>query len=138
MLLGIGPTGGIPEHGVFHAEFPGDIVHFLSKAFFGTGNAFSDRNGGIISGLHDHTIKQIPYRDFLSDFHEGLGPTLAPCFFGNQECVIKGQASVRNSFKGDVDGHDLGHRSRLHRRIRLLFHQHLSGTEVRYERKFRR
>ena len=137
VLLEMGPACRVPKHGVFHAEFPGDIVHFLSKAFFGAGNAFSDRYGGIISGLHHHAIKQIPHRDFLSNFHEGLGPALAPRFLGNQECVIKRQASVRNSFKGDIDGHDLGHRRRLHQRIRLLFHQHLSGTEVSYKRKFR-
>ena len=69
-----------------------DVNELLKKHFVELRAASPEGSAHVldIEGLKVPSIKfwslwddDNPYRDFLSDFHEGLGPTLAPCFFGN-------------------------------------------------------
>ena len=89
VLFGIGPACRIAENRVFHAELAGHVIHFLGKAVLGAGNALCNGDGRVVSGLYNHTVKQVADRHFLADFDEGLRSALAPCFLGNQESVIE-------------------------------------------------
>ena len=91
---------------------------------------FRQRHAGIVAGLDDHPLEQLPYRYLGVDLYEHPGALGTPCLFADVYLVVQPDVAVFQFVEHHVGGHDLGETGRIHALIGVLAHQKLPAVEV--------
>ncbi len=63
-------TRAVAITGTGHPQLQRVLIHDLGESFLGAGEIFSQRDAGIVAGLHDHALEQLLDSDPGIDLNE--------------------------------------------------------------------
>ena len=113
-----------------HAQPARFARHHLAKHLFAAGNRLGQRHAGVVAGLHDHAANQIRHR------HRGFRIQKHPRTLGfpalgrHQQGLLQAQAFFAQRLEGEVGGHQLGQRGRVHPQIRVAHGNRQLAVEI--------
>ncbi len=129
-MIGVRQAGRVHEMGVFHAQPCCLLVHQVSKGFLCHGNAFGQRNTGIVTRLDNHSVQQLVHRHRGVGLYEHARAFGFPRFGTYWQHLIQFEVAVPDRLEGQVGSHQLGQRSGFNTFIPTLLRQNLAGVEI--------
>ncbi len=126
-------AGGVAELCLAHADELRLDGHQCSETRFGSGNVFPDHDRHIVRRLGDQGFNGVPGRDRGARLQAQPRGRLAGRFAGDGHGGVEREPASRNLVEQHVEGHDLGQRGRMARRIGMPRMQDRSGLLIDHD-----
>ena len=126
------PAVRVGEGRVCHAHFLRALCHQAGKACLGAIGAerLGDDCTGVVARQHDDAAQQAFDRHPFARFQKQGGPGIIHCVLRHGQFFVQGQTAVTQGLEGHVQRHQLGHRRRRQRLVRVLGQQDRAGGVV--------
>ena len=127
-------AGAVEKMRAAHAQALGFGIHHIGEALFTAADGLSQRDGRIVARLYNQAFNQIAYAGRLARLQKHARALGFPAFFRHGEHLVGLERAVVERFEGEISRHQLGERSRLHRRIQIFAGQHLAALQIFYHK----
>ncbi len=126
------------EMSAAHAQLRCHLVHQADKGILRTGNVLGQCNGGVVARLDDHSHDQVFKTHTAIDLDEHARAFRTPGFFADVDHAVQLLAILRQFFKHQVGGHELGQAGGLDTQIRVAGCQYCAAVVIEQQPGFTR
>src|SRR5690606_24936358 len=109
--------------------------HLLGEGLLAPGQSFGDDDTGVVARLHNDAVQQVLDAHPRADLDEHLRAALAPGLLAHGEGVVQAETAFLEPLEDHEHGHQLAHRGRRQRYVRVLGVQLLAGLQVDQNRR---
>ena len=143
VVLRIVQPGRIGEIRLRQPELPGALVHHVGERQFAAGDAFGERDAGVVAGLDHHAVQQVAHADAAVERREhgraaGGRAALAPGVLADRHLVFVLELALGDRVQHHLGGHQLGHAGRRIDLVGVALEQDGAGVGVDQDRVRRR